>query len=111
MSEVPLNDLLIEIDQLVVTARDPTQEPANHVEATPRAAPNEPLFDETSGVALDELSVRRASETPVQTAFAECSSTSIFLFSAVESGGTERTMPNRPNAGQREIWGKRPNSA
>src|SRR5207245_2400817 len=32
------------------------------------------------------------------------SSTSIFLFSAVDSGGTERTMPNRPNAGQPEIW-------
>lgn len=58
MSEVPLNDQLIEIDQLVATARDLTQEPANHAEATPRSVPNEPLFDKTSGVALDELSVR-----------------------------------------------------
>jgi hypothetical protein len=71
MSEVPLNDLLIEIDQLVATARDPTQEPANHVEATPRAVPNEPLFDEANGVALDEPSVRPASETPVQQASAQ----------------------------------------
>jgi len=71
MSEVPLNDLLIEIDQLVATARDPTEEPANYVEATPRAVPNEPLFDETSGVALDEPSVRPASETPVQPASAQ----------------------------------------
>jgi hypothetical protein len=71
MSEVPLNDLLIEIDQLVATARDPTQEPANHVEATPRAVPNEPLFDETSGVALDELSVWPPSEAPIQTASAQ----------------------------------------
>jgi hypothetical protein len=63
--------------------------PANYVEATPRAVPNEPLFDETSGVALDGLSVRPASETPVQPASAQVllySSTSIFLFSAVESG-------------------------
>jgi hypothetical protein len=39
------------------------KEPANHVVTMPRAVPNEPLFDETSGVALDELSVRPASET------------------------------------------------
>ena len=64
MSEVPLNDLLIEIDQLVATARDPTQEPANHVEATPCAEPNKPLLDETSGVALDEGAVRPFLETP-----------------------------------------------
>ncbi|MGY3591894.1 hypothetical protein ACVIGB_008525 [Bradyrhizobium sp. USDA 4341] len=69
MSEVPLNDLFIEINQLIATARDPTQEPANYVEATPRAMPNEPLFDETNGVALDEPSVRLASETPVQPCF------------------------------------------
>jgi hypothetical protein len=68
MSEVPLNDPLIEIGQLVATACDPTQEPANHVEATPCAVPNEPLFDETSDVALDELYVRPASETPIQSA-------------------------------------------
>ena len=68
--EVTLNDLLIEIGQLVATARDPTQEPANHVEASPSALPNKPLFDETSGVALDELSVRPASETPIQPASA-----------------------------------------
>jgi hypothetical protein len=68
MSEVPLNDLFIEIDQIIAMARDPTQEPANHVEATPRPVPNELLFDETSGVALDELSVRPASETLVQPA-------------------------------------------
>jgi hypothetical protein len=71
MSEVPLNDLLIEIDQLVATARDPAQEPTNHVEATPRAEPNEPLFDETTGVALDELSVWPRSEMPVQPASAQ----------------------------------------
>ncbi|MGF6340519.1 hypothetical protein ABIB82_007759 [Bradyrhizobium sp. i1.8.4] len=71
MSEVPLNNLLIKIDQLIATACDPTQEPANHVEATPRAVPNEPLFDETSDVALDELSVRPASETAVQSASAQ----------------------------------------
>jgi hypothetical protein len=71
ISEVPLNDLLIEIRQLIATACDPTQEPANHVEATPCAVPNEPLFDETSGVALDELSVRAASEAPVQPASAQ----------------------------------------
>lgn len=71
MSEVPLNDLLIEIGQLVATARDPTQEPANYVEATSGAMPNEPLLDETSGEALDELSVRPASETPVQPAYAQ----------------------------------------
>jgi hypothetical protein len=69
--EVPLNDLLIEIGQLVATARDPTQEPANHVEASPSALPNKPLFNETSGIALDELSVRIASETPVQPASAQ----------------------------------------
>jgi hypothetical protein len=71
MSEVTLNDLLIESGQLVATACDPTQEPANHVEATPCAEPNEPLFDEPSGVALDELSVRPASETPVETTSAQ----------------------------------------
>ncbi|UPT92341.1 hypothetical protein HAP41_0000047320 (plasmid) [Bradyrhizobium barranii subsp. apii] len=71
MSEVLLNDLLIEINQLIATARDPTQEPANYVEAAPRAMPNEPLFDETNGVALDEPSVRLASETPVQPASAQ----------------------------------------
>lgn len=31
----------------------------------PRAVPNEPLFEETSGIALGELSVRPASETSV----------------------------------------------
>lgn len=61
----------IEINQPIATARDPTQEPANYVEATPRAMPNEPLFDETNGVALDEPSVRPASETPVQPASAQ----------------------------------------
>ncbi|OKO85512.1 hypothetical protein AC629_07805 [Bradyrhizobium sp. NAS80.1] len=71
MSEVPLNDLLIEIEQPKATACDPTQEPANHVEATPRAVLNESLFDETSAIALDEQSVRSASETPVQPASAQ----------------------------------------
>ncbi|PDT63949.1 hypothetical protein CO683_41370 [Bradyrhizobium ottawaense] len=71
MSEAPLNDLLIEIDQLVATAPRSNSGAANHVEATPRAVPNEPLFDETSGVALDELSVRPGSETPVQPASAQ----------------------------------------
>jgi hypothetical protein len=63
--EVPLNDLLIEIGQLAATACDPTQEPANHVEALPYAVTTESLFDETSDIALDELSVRLASETSV----------------------------------------------
>ena len=72
------------------------------------------LRREAGGIALDELSVRPASETPVQRysrLLPRYSSTSIFLFSAVESGGTERTMPSRSNAGQREIWGERPDSA
>jgi hypothetical protein len=73
MPEIPLDDLLIEIGQLVATACDPTQESADHVEATPCAVPNEPLFDEKSGVALDELSVWLASETPVQPASTQVS--------------------------------------
>jgi hypothetical protein len=63
MSEVPLNNLFIEVDQLVATARDPTQEPANYVEATPRAEPNEPLLDQPSSVAFYELSLWPTSET------------------------------------------------
>jgi hypothetical protein len=69
--EVPLNDLLIEIGQLIATAPDPTQEPAHHVEASPSALPNKPFRDESSGIALHEMSVRIASETPIQPASAQ----------------------------------------
>jgi hypothetical protein len=71
MSEVALDDVFIEISQRAAVARDPTQEPADHVEATPNAEPNAPLLDETSGVAFDEVSVRPASETPEQPAFTQ----------------------------------------
>jgi hypothetical protein len=71
MSEVALDDVFIEISQRAAMARDPTQEPADHVEATPNAEPNAPLLDETSGVPFDEVSVRPASETPEQPAFTQ----------------------------------------
>ena len=43
-------------------------------------------------LAFDKLTVRPASETPEQPASAQYSSHSVFPFSAVESGGTERTV-------------------
>jgi hypothetical protein len=66
--EVPLNDLLIEIGQLVAPARDPTKESADQVQASPSAVPNKPLFDEASGIKLDEMSVRPVFEALVQPA-------------------------------------------
>jgi hypothetical protein len=71
MPEVALDDMSIEIGQCAPTARDPTQEPADHIEATPRAEPSTPFLDETSAIALDEVSVRPASETPEQPASAQ----------------------------------------
>jgi len=71
MPEVALDHMSIEIGQCAPTARDPTQEPADHIEATPRAEPSTPFLDETSAIALDEVSVRPASETPEQPASAQ----------------------------------------
>jgi hypothetical protein len=71
MLEVALDDMFIELGQSAAPARDPTQEPANHVEASPCAVASVPFLDKTSGVALDELSVRPASEAPEQPASAQ----------------------------------------
>ena len=71
MPEVLFDHALIEIGQLAATACDPTQEPANHIETSPSAMANEPVFDETRRVALDKLTVRPALETPEQLASAQ----------------------------------------
>jgi hypothetical protein len=63
--------MLIEVGQRATTACDPTQKTTDHVEATPRAEPNEPLLNEARGVALHKLPVRSAPETLEQPAFAQ----------------------------------------
>jgi hypothetical protein len=66
--EISLNELLIEIGQLVAPARKPTQQPANHIQASPSDVPNKPLLDETSGIEFDEMSVWSVFETTIQPA-------------------------------------------
>lgn len=53
--EIAFDLALIEIDQSYTAARHPTQETANHVEASPDAVSNEPFLDHTCGVTLDKF--------------------------------------------------------
>jgi len=71
MPEVPLDNMLIEVGQRAAAACGPTEKTTDQVEAAPSAEPNEPFFDETSGVSLDELSVRTAPEKSEQPASAQ----------------------------------------
>jgi hypothetical protein len=62
--EVAIDHTFIKVGQIGAAACDPTQEIADQVEAPPSAVVNEPIFDETRRVALDELSVGADLEAP-----------------------------------------------
>jgi hypothetical protein len=68
MPEVLFDRALIEIDQRAATACDPTQEPADYIETSPGAMANEAVSHKARRIALDELTVRPAPETPEQPA-------------------------------------------
>jgi hypothetical protein len=55
--EVAIDHAFIKVGKIGAAACNPAQETADQVEAPPSAVANEPIFDETRGVALDELSV------------------------------------------------------
>jgi hypothetical protein len=62
--EVAIDHTFIKVGQIGAAACDPAQETADQVEALPSAVANEPIFDETRRVALDELSVGADLEAP-----------------------------------------------
>src|SRR5271165_353134 len=64
MPEVAIDHAFIKVGQIGAAACDPAQETADQVEAPPSAVANEPIFDETRRVALDELSMGADLEAP-----------------------------------------------
>ena len=64
--------MLIELGQRPATTCAPAQNATDHVEATPRAKPNESLLKGTRGVALHKPSVRPRPEMLEQPAVQVC---------------------------------------
>jgi hypothetical protein len=95
---IAVHHTFIEVSQSRAAGRYPTQETADQVEAPPSTVASEAEFNETRGVALDELSVGSVLEAPEQPAPAQVLFRNHHLSSAVESGSSEQTMPIRSNA-------------
>jgi hypothetical protein len=62
VAKVSVQHSLIEICQRAPAARDPVQETADHIEASPRAETDKPPCNEALGISFDEPPMRTALE-------------------------------------------------
>src|ERR1700730_9412844 len=86
--EIPSDHMLIEVSQHGTAAGDPTQEIADHLEASQNAIASQADFNETRRVSFDELSVWSVLEASEQPTLAQMRFCNHHVSSAVESGGT-----------------------
>lgn len=104
MTKVRIDHAFVEIGRLGTAVREPTQQLADQVQASPSTIGSAPIIDKTRRVELDKLPVRPTLKTPEQPLPPKYSSAFIVFISAVASGGTGRIMPNRSYAGHQKTW-------